>query len=257
MKPAFGFVNEYRVIEELSLKKVKDIKENLKDMLYALYADLNEDDIINASHCEKGEKADMCIEIRGIKKYVSIKYGDKNSVHTEELKNFKRFILYNNCGWDIMEKYLYYHYADGTLDGTGSDRISVAEYKLTHSDKIAEINKVFNRKKVLNEAYQRFLFRGIIPNGNTVDAILHCKNNDRLYATREEVFEYLHHKAYMQSSGVHFSRLFVQPLARNLNYSSKYEIRRHYIQIKWFDLYIAMSEIKHKRKTGKWLDVIV
>lgn len=54
MKTAFGFVNEYRVIEELNIKKVKDVKENLKDMLYALYANLNEEDIINASHCEKG-----------------------------------------------------------------------------------------------------------------------------------------------------------------------------------------------------------
>lgn len=204
MKPAYGFVNECRIIEELNLKRVKCIKDNLKDMLYALYDDLNDEDLILAYHCEKKEKADICIEFNRVKKYISIKYGDKNSVHTEELKNFKRFILYNNFGWEIMEKYLSYHYADGTLDGSGAERVSVAEYKLTHTEEIIEINKMFNKKKILNEAYRRFLFRGIVADGHTVDAILYCKGDIRLWASNDEVIDYLTHKAYLKSSGVHF-----------------------------------------------------
>lgn len=256
MNPAYGFVNEYRIMEELNLKRVGEVKKDLQDMLYGMFSNICENDKISAIHCEKREKADICVEINNVKKYISIKFGDKNSVHTEELRNFKKMMLYNNCKWETLEQYLRYHYADGTMDGSGEKRVGAAEYKLMHSEEIEDINRAFNRKKILQEAYRRFLFRGIVPNGNEVDAILHCLSNKRLWAKRDEIIEYLNRKAHIKSSGVHFSLLFVQPFARNLNYNPKYDDRRHYVQIKWFDMYISMSEIKHKREQGEWLDVI-
>lgn len=256
MQPKFGYTYEEMLCKKMNGKKVGDIEEVLQKMIYQFMGQVNDETIVYVYRFRDEGKADICIKTEKEEKLLSVKYGDKNSVHTESIHTFRKFILYNNCGWDILEAYLRYHYADGTLDGSGKMRMAVSEYKTLHHEEVEKINRRFNRKEMRLAAYERFLFRGIVPKKKKIDGILHCKNGEVQYATCEEIVEYLEHKAKMESSGVHFSRLFVQPMARNLNYDLRYEGKRHYVQLKWFDLYISMCEIRYKRENGNWLDIL-
>ena len=64
-------------------------------------------------------------DINDVIKNVSI----KNSVHVEGISSFIHFLIENKVDRQNVINYLKYHYADGTTNGSGLNRISVDEYK--------------------------------------------------------------------------------------------------------------------------------
>lgn len=93
-------------------------------------------------------KTDITIEIQNIIKYISIKSGSRNSVHTIRISEFIHFLISNNVPRDVIIEYLKYHYADGTTNGKGKIRMSASEYKINHQENIENINKYLNKKEI-------------------------------------------------------------------------------------------------------------
>ena len=58
-------------------------------------------------------------------------------------------------------------------------------------------------------------------------------------------------KISLYSTGIHFSRLFCQPMTRNLNNNPFYECKRHVVQIKWYQIKIMFIMIL--LKILKWI----
>ena len=69
-----------------------------------------------------------------------------------------------------------------------------------------------------------------------VDAIIYGVVNDFMWITKEEIKSIVLRQNNIVSSAVHFGPLFVQPLARCLNYNPIYEYGRYCVQIKWYNL---------------------
>lgn len=114
----------------------------------------------------------MILRVRKIEKRISIKKGIKNSVHAEDIHTFVRFLKQNGMSDSIITKLSYYHYGDGTIDGTGSKRVSSEEYKKGHSSDIEEINAFFSQTKMIEKSVNRFILIG--NNGfKPIDAILY------------------------------------------------------------------------------------
>lgn len=80
-----------------------------------------------------------------------------------------------------------------------------------------------------------------------VDAIVYGEVNDFLWATTEEIINYLG-KQVLTSSGVHVSKLFIQNWDKNLKRNSQHEYYRNYIQVKWFNLFDDMVGIMCERQ---------
>ncbi len=241
-----GFQNELEITRELNGKLVNELNPMYRDFIEDLFQVVNENDLIKCVIDESNKKYDIIISIKEEKRYVSIKKGIKNSVHVEGISSFIHFLIQNHVKREVVIEYLKFHYADGTTNGTGINRLSAEEYKKDNQEKIDMINTEINNKNLLMEAIDRFILKGNISD-TKIDAILFGVNDDFIWIKKEDIIKVILSKVDVYSSAVHFGPLTIQPLDRCLNYNPKYEKRRFCIQVKWYNLADDIIEFMNNR----------
>lgn len=241
-----GFDNEYKFVNYLNGKQIRELNPLFRDLINDLFGYLDDKFVINAWKNHLPQKTDIFVKINDIKKGISIKKGIKNSVHVEGISEFIHFLIENKVNKDIIIEYLKYHYADGSTNGKGENRVSISEYKLINQEKIDEINKVFNSEKLLLAAINRFILKG---NNSDyyIDAIIYGEVDDFLWVMKRDVRKIILSKKDEYSTSVHFGPLTCQPLARNLTYNPGLEKRRFCVQIKWYNLCDNIIENKNNK----------
>lgn len=244
--PITGIENEFEFVEYLNKRKVGQLHPIFLDLFQTLFPKFSYQDTIYAWKNPAPQKTDIYIKVKRTIKRISIKKGIKNSVHVEPISEFIHFLIENKVEKSVIDAYLRYHYADGTTTGKGHKRLSVAEYKVNHEEEINKINEAFNNEKLLEKAVKRFVLLGR-NDKHMVDAIIYGVVNDFMWITREEIVKIILEKRNITSSAVHFGPLFVQPLARCLNYNPTYEYGRYCIQIKWYNISDDIIEIMTSR----------
>lgn len=155
-----GYQNENEFVRSLNRKRFSSLLPNLQDLLINLYGKLSYDSIIYCRKDYEKKKFDIEIIVNGIIKRISIKKGINNSVHVEGISSFIHFLIDSNVSKEAIIEYLQYHYADGTRNGRGDNRISGYEYKEQHQDKIDYINEQINNQYILKRAINRFVLQG-------------------------------------------------------------------------------------------------
>lgn len=239
-----GLKNEFNLIQYLNKKQYKDVNPIFQEMLKYLFKDIRDNDVIYAKKYGYYAKADAVIEVNGTKKGLSIKMGAKNSVHVEKIDTFCDWLKAN--GFNNIDELKRYIYSDGTNNNTGINRISSTEYKLNHEKEIQNINKKLNLNPILSNSIYRFLVCSDVNYTVKVDAFMLGSYDDFIWATSEEVLEYLT-SLKTDSTGVHVSNLFIQEWNKNLNNNPKYEYCREYIQVKWYSMFDDIIRIMCKR----------
>lgn len=242
-----GIFNELLIIEAINGKKVKNTNLLFQELFFSFFKDISYNDVVRAYKGMPNEKTDIVVKIKDQVMNISVKVGIKNSVHSEGIYSFIYFMKDLNFPSQIINKYLYYHYADGTMNGSGKNRISVAEYKEKHSSSIVDINKFFNNEENMEKISNRFIFKGLASENSLVDIILWGTPNDFLWVSRDETIKYLKRTVNILSTGVHFGRLSVQPANRCLNRNPKHERYRKKVEIKWYNIFDSIMMIMHER----------
>ena len=127
------------------------------------------------------------------------------------------------------------------MNGSGSVRVSVDEYKILNQDSIDKINRVFNNETIIKNVINRFIIKG---NNSKffIEGIIYGEVNDFLWIKREDIVNIILAKKNKYSTALHFGSLFCQPKTRCLNHNPKYENDRHFIQIKWYSLFDDILE---------------
>lgn len=247
MSDITGFDNENEFVKYLNGKTVGKLNPMFRELIDVLYVNPKEDCVLKSWLNELPQKAEFFVKINETTKGISLKKGIKNSVHVEGISQFVHFLIENNISKDIVVNYLNYHYADGTINGTGTKRISVEEYKNDHQYDIDRINKVFNEEKILKEAINRFILKGN-NSDYQIDAIIAGEIDDFLWATRDDIEKIILSKKNSYSTGVHFGPITCQPKNRCLNYNPKYEKDRFSVQLKWYSLYDDIIEMMNEKQ---------
>lgn len=246
MSEISGRNNEYEFVKYLNNKKIRELNPMFRDMIDELFKKPNDNFIIKAWLNKFPQKSDFFIKINDKMKGISVKKGNKNSVHVEGISQFIHFLILNNVPRNIIISYLKYHYADGTTNGKGVKRMSAEEYKIHHQQEIDEMNIAFNQEKLLKEAIQRFVLKG--NNSNYyIDAIITGEVNDFLWASFQDVENIILSKKDIYSTAVHFGSLTCQPKNRCLNYNKKYEKDRFCVQLKWYNLQDDIIEFMNEK----------
>lgn len=230
-----GVKNELIFLCYLNEKKVKELNIIMQDLIYRIFDNISQDDIVYASKTQIPEKTDMILKIRNEEKRFSLKIGSKNSVHAEPITEFVHFLIENKIPRFILMKFLKFHYGDGTTNGKGINRMSVLEYKEKNVDDFKEINKYFNNSSFVKKCVERFILKGR-NSDKCIDVLLTGKVNDFFYITKDEIFDIILNSK-VESNSIHIGPLFIQPLSRNLNYNPKYENCRYVVQVKWYSLF--------------------
>lgn len=235
MKELNGFENEYEFVKNLNGKNIQELNPLLRELIYYLFYDIKEDDIIKCWRNHFPQKSDILIKVKNRLRGVSIKKGIKNSVHVDCISEFIHFLIENKIPRPIIIKYLKYHYADGTTNGSGKKRMFAEEYKKIHQQDIDEINKVFNQEELLRKAITRFVIKG---NNSKycIDALVYGEVDDFLWLCTDDIISIILSKKKEKSTTVHFGPLMCQPQSRCLNYNRLYEKDRFKVQIKWYSL---------------------
>jgi len=230
-----GYENEIQFVKKLNNKRLREIDYDLRFFIGDLYPKVKDDDIIKCIKNKKLQKGDIFISINDVVKSVSIKKGVKNSVHVEPISEFIHFLIENKMPREMVINFLKYHYADGTTNGKGKNRMTVEEYKVKNQDSINEINEFINRKEILVKAIDRFVLLGRNSN-KKVAAVLYGVPGDFIWIKSKDVYRILLKQKDKYSSSVHFSSLVYQPLNRCINRNPKYEKCRFISQLKWYNI---------------------
>lgn len=241
-----GIKNELVFVNYLNGKKYSELNILMRDLFKELYPFIKEGDVISAWRDESYNKADIITEVKGRKKYLSLKIGDKNSFHLEPISEFIHFLISSGVKKEIIIKYLEFHYADGSRNGTGKNRIGVMEYKATHQEDINEMNDIFKSKRLIDKCIDRFVLRGRTRSDKQIDALIYGKVNDFFYITKYDIKRIIKNNLDFNTTGLHIGPLYIQPQSRNLNYNPKYEKCRYCVQIKWFNLFDYIMKYRYE-----------
>lgn len=236
-----GYKNEYDFCDMLNNKFINELDVIFVKMLEKIFdSSIDRKSLITCKKSFKTDKVDIIIKVGDKIRYVSIKSGKNNSVHTEHINWFVDFLRKNGVTEEIIKIYKDYHYA---VQSDGK-RLSAKEYQEFNSEKISLFNDFVNNKDILEKAIDRFLFLGVGKFNHHVDAIIYGTINDFKYCTSDELCKYLLSNKDVFNS-IHFSSLVLQPWTRNLNNNPMYEYRRDYVQVKLYMLDKIMEEIQN------------
>ncbi len=231
-----GIDNEVKFVEYLNGKSVSELNPMFRNFIDEVFNCPSDKLIIKCMKNKYKQKSDIFIKINNVIKGISIKKGMKNSVHVERITDFIHFLIENNVSREVVIEYLKYHYADGTTNGKGLNRLSTEDYRKNNQNKIDKINDVLNDEKLLRKAITRFVTKGKNSNYD-ISAIIYGEVDDFIWITKEDIINVILSKKDDYSSAVHFGPLICQPKNRCLNYNNKYEQDRFCIQIKWYSLF--------------------
>jgi len=230
-----GYENEYEFVKYLNKKYIYELNPMFKELIEALYGKLDDNEMITCWKNKLPQKSDIFIKIDGKIKGISLKKGIKNSIHVERITEFIHFLIENKIERKNIISYLKYHYADGTTNGKGINRLSIEEYKKTHQQSIDDLNNQLNNKDLLNKAIDKFILKG---NNSKyyIDAIVYGEVNDFIWILKQDIRNIILSKMNVYSTSVHFGPITCQPKNRCLNYNPKYEKERYCVQLKWYNL---------------------
>lgn len=241
-KDISGFKNEEEFVEYLNGKLVKEVHPIFQELFNTLYKNISSQDKIICWLDFNKRKADMYVKINNIIKGISIKKGIKNSVHVEHIDDFIEFMNKLGVEENIIKEYLKYHYADGTMNGSGEKRLSSIEYRQKNQCSLDYINSKLNINEYIDKFTERFILKGNRSNYE-IDAIIYGVVDDFIWITNNEIRYIIKKHLDDNISSLHISCLSIQPLTRNLNYSKKNEYGRNHIQVKWYNIADQIIEV--------------
>lgn len=230
-----GYQNEHEFSKYLNGRRVKFLNPLFKKMIFTLFDNVVDNDIIRTYIDYENRKYDLVIKVNNEIKKISIKKGFKNSVHVEGIYSFVKFLKDCNLSNEVIDEYLKYHFADGSTDGNGRYRVSAEKYKEINQWKVDYINEKFNNEKIIRKIVYRFILQGRNSN-DLIDGLIYGNVDDFMFLTSNDIMNMIINKKDIYSTGVHFSSLTCQPMNRCLNYNKVYESKRYCVQIKWYNL---------------------
>lgn len=233
-----GYTNEEEIINCLNGKKINELNTNLQNFLkFIAKQNIAPETNIIAKKIAGTSKEDIIISFLGESYTVSIKMGEANSVHQEKVDDFTNY-LENNFEFDKLTTSFIklFIWGDGTYDGSGqlSERKSAKILANCYSEQIKNLSDKFNSIKV--DLLDRFIFK------NSVNYIYYGNFSSGIWASREEVLEYINNSDFRNRAVLSIGVLTFQAWNRSLSGTSDH--KRGVIQLKWGTLSKDLEQIR-------------
>lgn len=238
-----GFVKEDEMIINLNDHLVKDINSNLKNMLECLFGALDEKKMVKCEVVPNFAKPDIVITYDGEKRYVSMKTGSNNSVHSEYVEYFVDYLKKKGISQETLNTILLFQYGDGTIDGTGQTRMRYNEIMTKYANEIKKANEELNANPVfVCEMVCHYLFDGSRPELPSADVIYYGDIYNGYVVNRQQVRSHIRKRKWNQLNNPHIGPLLIRATARYHDKRDTYEVKRHRVDLAW--LYLS-EDIKY------------
>lgn len=233
MNNTIGNMNEDYMVKNIDGKTFSELNENLQHFLCIVFPDIKDSDKLRAYKTENYIKPDMVVECNGIRKFISVKYGNSETVQTESLLTFLDFLRKNGIDEYSIESYLLFHYGDGTTDGTGRFRLSSVETRFKMHDRLKKLNEALNQDKDFVLAFvNRMMWDGVNPQADKAEFLYHGDPEYGVFMNKNQMTKHLSVKNWdFMDSCVHVGPLVIRPKYRYSNKEIANEEMRHYVTI--------------------------
>ena len=247
MHQNIGRYKEEEFVRAINGKKVEDLSHNLKHMMREIYGFFEPEEIVSAGLVENFQKPDFYIEYKGDRKYISLKSGRATTVGEEQLKSFVLYLRGKGISKESQKTILYNHFSDGTMDGSGKERIDYITFKASLNDKIKLLNEELNRdKKFVIDFVVRHVFKGTVETYQEADYIYFGDVNYGVVCSKAQVIKHLYRRDWSFMDNPHIGPLQFKAHARYVGKEIKYEHKRWMVDIWWANLGPDMQYIAER-----------
>ena len=180
------------------------------------------------------QKSDIFIKYKKYVKCISIKSGQSNSIHTESIQEFKRYLEKLNIPYKIINKYIDYHYGyKKDINGNicFSEKFSSKEYKNLYQEDIDIFNEYINKTRIIVDMIDRFIIRGNNSDYD-IDALISGTVNNYTWINKYDLYDLILSKRCLDYTSPHIACMTIGPKKRCI-YSDKNIKDRYLVCIRW------------------------
>lgn len=241
-----GFKNEKNFAKVLDNKKVNQLPLKFREIIYTLFKNTNQDSFVECWQSKYFEKADIKIKINNEVKGISIKTGKYCSMHQETIYSLYPFFKKIGIEENIIKKFD--KYLQGYVNGK---RVDAVTYTFHHYNEIREIFDKLNEYYVKVNLILRFIFQGTEKQNYGCDAIILGTPDNFLWATKDEILDYLIKYPKQETIYLKFSALNIKSYDRNLKNNLTKKAKQNEIQVKWYTIKDDLEIIEKAREKNR------
>lgn len=232
-------------------KTPAQLNGNLRALVKAAFPNCKDDDVIQCGICNRFSKPDIYLQIDGIRRYISLKSGGSESVHTEHVKNVILFLRSIGISAATQKTLLRYHYGDGTLTGTGEVRHLASELYPMMKEEIARANKELNQFRIIEASLDRFVFQGNPIHPYAAEFIAFGDPTYFVFASKEDIVKGVLNDKYDHINYPHIGPLMIQPFLRDPERKSPHPEKRDIAHFRWPNLLGSVQKIAYRKQRAE------
>ena len=210
----YGIQNEYDFVEYFNNKYLYELNDNAQTFLKELFGDvIDNNEKIKSWKNKMMQKTDIFIKYKNYIKNISLKCGNSNSMHSESIEDFKRYLEKLKIPYNTIEKYVSYHYGyardgDGSIDFSKS--LSSEEYKKIYQEEIDIFNNSINKTRIIVDMIDRFIVRGRNSDYD-IDAFVCGKVDEYVWIMKYDLYDLILSKRCLDYTSPHIACLTIGP----------------------------------------------
>ena len=247
----YGIQNEYDFVELFNNKYLHELDENSQTFLRELFGEnIDNDEQLLCWKNKMIQKADIYVKYKNHIKGLSLKCGNSNSMHHENIESFREYLEELGIPYKIIDKYASYHYGyardiEGNTDFSIS--LSSADYKKLYQSELDQFNKAINKTRIIVDMIDRFIIRGKNSKYD-IDALVCGRTDNYVWVMKYDLYDLILSKRCNEFTSPHIACMTIGPKKRNLDRSSINVKERYLVAIRWN--FIRESIIEFKKKKG-------
>ena len=244
-----GFFKEDEMVYRLNGTKIKDLSNNLRNFIHAMFGVIDDEEIVYAEKLDNFIKPDFKVTYKNESRYISMKSGRCETVHQELIKSFILFLRDLGVSKRTQATILLWQYGDGTMDGTGKKRYEYDELHVMLKERIKEANEELNESpEFVEKVMEHCIFYGTQENAIMADGVYHGDCNYGNLATRKQIIRHIRKKRFKWDniSHLHIGPLRIRPHARYVDKPIANPKSRHKVEMYWTHLDNDIEYISHR-----------
>lgn len=234
----YGYQNEKDFVELFNNKYFYELDNNSQTFLKDLYGDIideNENEKIKSWKNKTVQKTDIFIKYKNHIKNISLKCGNNNSIHHEQIQEFKMYLEKLEIPYQIINKYISYHYGykrDEKDKIDFSNLLSSVEYKKLYQKDIDLFNNSINKTRIIVDMVDRFIIRGRNSDYD-IDALICGTIDDYVWILKFDIYDLILSKRCLDFTSPHIACMTIGPKKRNLIGNSQNIKDRYIVCVRW------------------------
>ena len=247
----YGYQNEEDFVNLFNGKYLSELESNSQKFVKELFGEMmDNEERIKSWKNKVNQKADIFIKYKNLIRRISLKCGNSNSIHQEQIQDFKLYLEKLGIPYNVISKYTSYHYGyqrteDGELDFSKS--LSSKEYKVLYQDEIDVFNKSINRTRIIIDMIDRFIVRGRNSDYD-IDALICGTIDNYVWIMKYDIYDLILSNRCLDYTSPHIACMTIGPKKRNLERNSRNAKDRYIVCIRWNFIKESIIDFKNGLK---------